>query len=590
MVFDFSEWTQLSNFLTFYLFFFLEFCLRNHTFASKSNCSMLKTLHISNYALITELQIDFEAGMSVLTGETGAGKSIIIGALSLIQGLRADTRVVKEGTEKSIVEAGFDVKNYRLKSFFENNDLDYNDSCLIRREIAANGKSRAFINDTPVPLNLLRELSDKLLDIHSQHENLLLSTENYQLMVVDAVAQNKGELSDFQQAFAAWNEAKAELNKLRKEADRRNADLDYLQFQLHQLDEAKLTEGEQADLETELEMLSHVEEIKSALAQADHLLANEDTNVLKSVKEITTAIRRINTFLPESTSWAERLEAVLIELKDLASDISLAQDKLEFNPERLEWLDNRLNLIYSLQKKFRVETVTELIEMRESFRKQLNRIENLDDELSEAAKRVEQCFRAMQTNSERLTGSRRKAIPVIEKFLVGELTQLGMPAIQFVVSIKTGSEFTEKGNDVVEFLFSANKNRSVLPVSQIASGGEISRLMLGIKSMLISKSDLPTIIFDEIDTGISGEIAGRMGEIMRKMSEGTQVIVITHLPQIAAKGNNHFAVYKDSSGKETETHIRLLPTDERIREIASMLSGKSITEAALMNARELLRN
>ncbi len=551
---------------------------------------MLKTLHISNYALITTLTIDFEAGMSVLTGETGAGKSIIIGALSLIQGQRADTRMVKEGTEKSIVEAEFDVKNYSLKSFFENNDLDYNDACLIRREIATNGKSRAFINDTPVPLNLLRELSDKLLDIHSQHENLLLSTENYQLMVVDAVAQNINELTDFKQSFTEWNEAKSDLNKLRKEADRRNADLDYLRFQLNQLDEAKLTVGEQTDLEAELEMLSHVEEIKLALGQADHLLTNEDTNVLKSVKDITVALRRINNYLPESTNWTERLEAVLIELKDMAADISLAQNKLEFNPERLEMLDNRLNLIYSLQKKFRVDTIEKLIELRESFRNQLNRIENMEEELIEAQKRVQACFQVMKINAETLTETRRKAIPAIEKYLVEQLHLLGMPDVRFVVSIMPATEYTEKGNDVVEFQFSANKNRSVQPVSLIASGGEVSRLMLAIKSLLIRQSDLPTIIFDEIDTGVSGEISGRMGEIMRKMSQSTQLIVITHLPQIASKGHTHYSVYKDNTGTQTETHIRRLTPDQRIKELASLLSGKTITEAAMMNARELLNN
>ena len=551
---------------------------------------MLKTLHISNYALITTLTIDFEAGMSVLTGETGAGKSIIIGALSLIQGQRADTRMVKEGTEKSIVEAEFDVKNYSLKSFFENNDLDYNDACLIRREIATNGKSRAFINDTPVPLNLLRELSDKLLDIHSQHENLLLSTENYQLMVVDAVAQNINELTDFKQSFTEWNEAKSDLNKLRKEADRRNADLDYLRFQLNQLDEAKLTVGEQTDLEAELEMLSHVEEIKLALGQADHLLTNEDTNVLKSVKDITVALRRINNYLPESTNWTERLEAVLIELKDMAADISLAQNKLEFNPERLEMLDNRLNLIYSLQKKFRVDTIEKLIELRESFRNQLNRIENMEEELIEAQKRVQACFQVMKINAETLTETRRKAIPAIEKYLVEQLHLLGMPDVRFVVSIMPATEYTEKGNDVVEFQFSANKNRSVQPVSLIASGGEVSRLMLAIKSLLIRQSDLPTIIFDEIDTGVSGEISGRMGEIMRKMSQSTQLIVITHLPQIASKGHTHYSVYKDNTGTQTETHIRRLTPDQRIKELASLLSGKTITEAVMMNARELLNN
>ncbi|MHB9056535.1 MAG: DNA repair protein RecN [Paludibacteraceae bacterium] len=550
---------------------------------------MLKSLYISNYALITELNIGFESGMSVLTGETGAGKSIIIGALSLIQGQRADTRVVKEGTEKSVVEAGFEIRNYSLQSFFDENDLDYSELCVIRREISINGKSRAFVNDTPVSLNMLRELSDKLLDIHSQHENLLLSTENYQLQVVDSVAQNKPELTAYLESFNNWNKAKADLQKLRKEADRRNADRDYLQFQLNQLNDAKLAEGEQTELEAEFEMLNHVEEIKSELQQADYHFANEEMNVLKSIREIALSVQKIKNYLPESENWADRLGGILIDLKDIASDISIAQEKLDFNPERLEFLDNRLNLIYTLQKKFKVDSVKELIELRESLRTQLNRIENFEDELREAETLVEKCLTELKIKSSILTESRERAKPVIEKYLIEQLLHLGMPNIQFVVSIKSGNEFTDKGKDVVVFLFSANKNRSVQPVAEIASGGEISRLMLGIKSLLVSKSDLPTIIFDEIDTGISGEISGRMGEIMKKMSESTQVIVITHLPQIAAKGHVHYNVYKDNSGKQTETHIHQLTPAERIQEIASMLSGKTVTEAALMNAKELLK-
>lgn len=550
---------------------------------------MLKSLYISNYALITELNIDFESGMSVLTGETGAGKSIIIGALSLIQGQRADTRVVKEGAEKSVVEAGFEIKNYSLQSFFDENDLDYSGLCIIRREISINGKSRAFVNDTPVSLNMLRELSDKLLDIHSQHENLLLSTENYQLQVVDSVAQNKPELVAYLDTFNNWNKAKADLHKFQKEADRRNADRDYLQFQLNQLDDAKLAEGEQTELEAEFEMLNHVEEIKSELQQADYHFANEEMNVLKSIRNISLSVQKIKNYLPESDNWANRLDGILIDLKDIASDISIAQEKLEFNPERLEFLDNRLNLIYTLQKKFKVDSVEKLIELRESLRIQLNRIENFEDELREAEILVEKCLTELKIKSSILTESREKAKPVIEKYLIEQLLHLGMPNIQFVISIKSGNEFTDKGKDVVVFLFSANKNRSVQPVAEIASGGEISRLMLGIKSLLVSKSDLPTIIFDEIDTGISGEISGRMGEIMKKMSESTQVIVITHLPQIAAKGHAHYSVYKDNSGKQTETHIHQLTPTERILEIASMLSGKTVTEAALMNAKELLK-
>lgn len=551
---------------------------------------MLKSLSISNYALISHLKIDFDAGMSVLTGETGAGKSIIIGALSLIQGQRADTKVIKEGTLKSIVEANFEIKNYNLQTFFSDNELDYNDNLLIRREITSTGKSRAFVNDTPVSLNVLRDLSNRLLDIHSQHENLLLSTENYQLQVVDTIAKNQTELITFQTAFNQWNIAKTELLKLRKEAERQNADMDYLLFQFKQLEEANLKEGEQNELETELEVLSHVEEIKTELQHADFLLSSDEQNIVKSVREVANAIQKIKSYVPDGDNWTERFESILIDLKDISSDISTVQENTDFNPERLSFVDSRLSLLYSLQKKFKTESVEDLIQLRESFRKQLTRIDNFEDELNAAKMHLDDACEAMKISATVLTKSREKAKPVIEKYLMEQLFLLGMENVRFVVNIKAGDEFTEKGNDIVEFLFSANKNRSVQSVAEIASGGEISRLMLAIKSLLIRKSDLPTIIFDEIDTGVSGEIAGRMGEIMKKMSESTQVITITHLPQIAAKGNVHYRVYKDNSGIQTETFIQRLNSEERILELAQILSGKKITEAALMNAKELMQN
>ena len=551
---------------------------------------MLKSLSISNYALISHLKIDFDAGMSVLTGETGAGKSIIIGALSLIQGQRADTKVIKEGTLKSIVEANFEIKNYNLQTFFSDNELDYNDNLLIRREITSTGKSRAFVNDTPVSLNVLRDLSNRLLDIHSQHENLLLSTENYQLQVVDTIAKNQTELIAFQTAFNQWNIAKTELLKLRKEAERQNADMDYLLFQFKQLEEANLKEGEQNELETELEVLSHVEEIKTELQHADFLLSSDEQNIVKSVREVANAIQKIKSYVPDGDNWTERFESILIDLKDISSDISTVQENTDFNPERLSFVDSRLSLLYSLQKKFKTESVEDLIQLRESFRTQLTRIDNFEDELNAAKMHLDDACEAMKISATVLTKSREKAKPVIEKYLMEQLFLLGMENVRFVVNIKAGDEFTEKGNDIVEFLFSANKNRSVQSVAEIASGGEISRLMLAIKSLLIRKSDLPTIIFDEIDTGVSGEIAGRMGEIMKKMSESTQVITITHLPQIAAKGNVHYRVYKDNSGIQTETFIQRLNSEERILELAQILSGKKITEAALMNAKELMQN
>ncbi len=550
---------------------------------------MLQSLTIYNYALITELHIDFKPRMSVLTGETGAGKSIIMDALSLVQGQRADTRVIREGEQKAVVEAVFDLKNYKLDSFFEENELDYSDSCIIRREVTSNSKSRAFINDTPVSLIQLRELSNCLIDIHSQHENLLLSKEDYQLQLVDAVAENITELAEYQAAFQVWNQAKSELNKLKKEAERQSADLDYLQFQLTQLEEAKLQEGEQAELEAEQEMLIHVEEIKTELQSADYLLTGDEGNVLSALKEISNSIDKIKFYLEQGESWAERLETVSIELKDISYDISSVQNELEFNPERLEFVDNRLSLLYSLQKKFKVESVEELIEIRNSYQTQLNRIDNFDEVLREAKKQLDLAEKQLKEKAKSLSETRKKASPTIEKYLVEQLRQLGMPNVKFVVHFKETTDFSDRGTDIVEFLFSANKNLSVQPVAEIASGGEISRLMLAIKSLMIKKSDLPTIVFDEIDTGVSGEIAGRMAEIMLKMSDNTQVIAITHLPQIAAKASSHFLVYKDSSGKSTETFIRPLSSEERVQELAAMLSGKTVTEAALMNARELLK-
>ena len=551
---------------------------------------MLKSLSISNYALISNLRIDFDEGFSVITGETGAGKSIIIGALSLVQGQRADTRVVMEGTQKSIVEAAFEIGNYRLQPFFEENELDYSPVCQVRREITVTGKSRAFVNDTPVSLNVLRELSLRLLDIHSQHENLLLSTENYQLQVVDTIAQNQTELTDYQIAFDEWNKAVAELQKLRREAARQSADLDYLQFQLNQLDEANLKAGELAELETELETLSHVEEIKRELLLADSLLSVDELNIRKLLKETENAIQKIKKYLTDANDWSERLLTLNIELKDIASEISAAQERIDFNPERLDYVDNRLSTLISLQKKFKVETEEELIEIREDYRKQLNRIDNFDEELKNAGEKVGLAFEKLKTKATSLNHTRIRTKPVIETYLIEQLRLLGMENVQFVVNISPTDEFTEKGNDKVEFMFSANKNRSVQAVAEIASGGEISRLMLAIKSLLISKSDLPTIIFDEIDTGVSGEIAGRMGEIMKKMSHSTQVITITHLPQIASKGTAHYLVYKDSSGTSTETRIQQLNPEARIQELAAMLSGKTVTEAALLNAKDLLNN
>jgi len=552
---------------------------------------MLKSLHISNYALITELSIDFESGLSVITGETGAGKSIILGALSLILGQRADTKSIKIDADKCVIEAEFDISAYaHLNAFFEQNDLDNGGLiCIIRRELTNTGKSRAFINDTPVGLNVVRELSMRLIDIHSQHENLLLSNVGYQLDVVDSIAQNSPILSVYKLTYLEWRNIQAELKQLQKTSEKQASDADYIQFQFQQLNEANLIENEQKELETEQDTLNHAEEIKSELLKTQQLL-EEDHASLPLLKETISALSHIKSFIPNGINWYDRLQSSFIELKDISDEMRSFEEKVEFNPVRLEWVEARLSELFTLQKKYKVTSVAELIQLRDGFAKQLQRIDSFDEELDALKTKLEACLAKLTKNADNLTLSRKKACKPIETYLVDQLTKLGMPNIQFQVMISSESDYTENGNDEVQFLFSANKNRPVQPVTLIASGGEVSRLMLAIKSLVAHKADLPTIIFDEIDTGVSGEIANRMGEIMQTMSMDMQVITITHLPQIAAKGSHHYRVYKDESGQQTQTHIQRLTTNERLDELAHMLSGKNVTDAALLNARELLTN
>lgn len=550
---------------------------------------MLKSLYISNYALISELQIDFESGFSVITGETGAGKSIILGALSLILGQRADSKTIKADADKCIIEAEFDISGYQhLGTFFQDNDLDSDGKfCLIRREMTGGGKSRAFINDTPVSLNVIRDLSNRLLDIHSQHENLLLSNDSYQLEVVDAMAQNTTQQNSYKAAYQAWKSIQQELVQLQKLADKQASDVDFIQFQFQQLTDANLQENEQEELEMEQETLAHAEEIKSELLKA-HLIFTDDQGTLIQLKDSITAIAHVQSYIPSGDDWHERLHSALVEIKEIAAEISSFEERVEFNPARLEWVETRLGELFTLQKKYKVSAVAELIAIRDEFGSQLKKIDSFDEELASLQKKLVAAQVSLQKEAERLTATRKKACPAIEKYLVEQLTKLGMPNIQFQVALSTLTDFTEAGIDEVQFLFSANKNRAVQPVTQIASGGEVSRLMLSIKAMVANKADLPTIIFDEIDTGVSGEIAHRMGEIMKAMSKDMQVITITHLPQIAGKGAQHYKVYKDDSGAQTQTHIIRLAQEQRITELAQMLSGKNISDAALLNARELL--
>jgi DNA repair protein RecN (Recombination protein N) len=551
---------------------------------------MLKSLYISNYALISELHIDFNEGFSVLTGETGAGKSIILGALSLILGQRADTKLLKADTEKCIIEAEFNIAAYpSLASFFNENDLDQNDNklCQIRREITGNAKSRAFINDTPVSLNVLRELTSRLIDIHSQHDNLLLGTEGYQLGVVDMIAQNSKEQQNYSELYNKWQNEIAELRKLENMAAKQSAELDFVRFQFNQLNEAALKSGEQEELESEQQTLSHAEEIKTEL-QTSVILLDEEKSILPMIKEVQNSLSRIKKFVPEAGDWIERIDTAYIDLKDICNELNSLADKVEYNPQRLEWLQNRLSDIYTLQKKYKVDTTDELIRKRDEFDTILQRIDSFDEEIESLKRRIADSKADLTSAALKLSETRRKATKPIADFLVEQLKQLGMPNIRFEVEISTLEDFGPNGNDEVQFLFSANKNRDMQAVQLIASGGEVSRLMLSIKYLVANKSELPTIIFDEIDTGVSGEIADRMGEIMQKMGEAMQVITITHLPQIAAKSSQHYLVYKDDKGLQTQTYIRKLTAEERITQLAQMLSGKQLTEASVQNAKDLL--
>ena len=550
---------------------------------------MLTSLYICNYALISELKIDFDKGFSVITGETGAGKSIILGALSLILGQRAETKFVKKDTEKCVIEAEFDISNYKkLKYFFENNDIDdTGKSCIIRRELISSGKSRAFVNDTPVSLTVLRDLSIQLIDIHSQFDNLMLSNDGYQLEVVDVVANNNDLLKKYAAEYNDWQELLVELKKLEKMAEKSAMELDFIQFQFTQLNDAKLDENEQELLESEQETLVHAEEIKAELTNATMLL-DEENSVLPLLKEVIAGVTKVKNYISGSDAWIERLQSCYIDIKDIKSELGTFADKVEFNPSRLEWIETRLSELYTLQKKYKVNSVAELIEIRNEFEKQLLKIESFDEEIEKSKSMIALAAENLKQTAKQLTESRKKAVQPIEKYMVSQLVKLGIVNAQFKVDMRQVSDFLPNGMDEISFLFSANKNREVQPVQLVASGGEMSRLMLSIKSLIANKTDLPSIIFDEIDTGVSGEIAHRVGEIMQTMSKEMQVITITHLPQIAAKSAHHYRVFKDDSGEQSQTRIVKLSNEERVTEIAQMLCGKNITQAAWQNARELL--
>ena len=553
---------------------------------------MLQSIHIQNYALIESLDINFHPGFSVITGETGAGKSIILGAIGLLVGQRADIKAIKTGANKCIVEARFHIASNELESFFEEHDLEYEEGeCILRRELYASGKSRAFINDTPASLAQMKELGEKLIDVHSQHQNLLLNHEDFQLSVLDILAHDEKELQVYKETYSAFKKVSKELSDIQQQAEKNRQDEDYIRFQVEQLEEANLQAGEQETLEQEAETLTHAEEIQSSLYKVDQLMASDEMTLLSVTKDCMQTLQGISRVYAPAQEWIERLNSCYIELKDLAHEIANASEEVEFNPTRLDYVNERLNLIYTLQQKHRVSTVEELIDIAEDYRSKLDAITSYDDRIEELKKQKETIYNKVLEQASVLTKRRLDAAKEIEKQMQAYLVPLGMPNVRFAVELETKKEPDTKGMDSVNFLFSANKNGMLQQVASIASGGEIARVMLSLKAMIAGAVKLPTIIFDEIDTGVSGSIAEKMALIMQEMGQADrQVISITHLPQIAAKGANHYKVYKEDTETGTNSHIRQLNQEERIHEIANMLSGATLTEAALNNAKALLNN
>ncbi len=550
---------------------------------------MLKSLYIKNYALIDSLEIDFESGFSVITGETGAGKSIILGALSLILGQRADIKAIKQGESKCVIEGSFDVSAYDLKEFCEEKGIEYDsDSYILRREILSSGKSRAFINDSPVTLNDLKELGSQLIDIHSQHQNLLLSDTRFQMQVVDALAGNKDLLKKYQQAFHQYKLAEKALADLRESVRKSKEEEDYLRFQLESLNEAALQEGEQDELEAELETLTHAEDIKSALYRIHTLLSGDENSIVSQLKEGLNTSQQLGKVFARSEEISERLQTAYIDLKDLASEMDKLANDVEFSPERLSFIESRLDLIYSLQKKYHVDTVSGLLALYDEFSRKIENIESSDQQVESLEKEVSEKSEKTLALAEKLTDKRLAITDRFEKELMDKVAYLGMPNIRFKCDIIAEEHLNIYGMDSVLFQFSANKNVPLQPIANIASGGEISRLMLCLKSMIAGATALPTIIFDEIDTGVSGEIADKMGQVMLDFGKNMQVIAITHLPQIAAKGKAHYKVYKADNETTTTTNLDRLSDTERLDEIARMLSGATVTDAAIQNARGML--
>lgn len=551
---------------------------------------MLKQLYIKNFTLIDELDISFNPGFSVITGETGAGKSIILGAIGLLLGNRADTRQVKAGTERCIVEAHFDLHKYNLQTFFQEHDLDYDEQdCIVRREVSASGKSRAFINDSPVSLQQMKDLGERLVDIHSQHQNLLLRKEDFQLNVIDLMAGNERELNDYTTAYQSYTQARSQLQALKQQMQASHDNEDFLRFQQSELNDAQLTAGEQEELEEQSQLMSHVEEIKSALYESDNLLNADSTGIVNGLRTIINQLHSIENVFPAAEELASRTDECFIELKDISEEISNRLERVDFNPAELERINDRLDHLYSLQQKYHVSSVEELINIKQNIDEQLSQIDNSDEQLKELQDQLITLESACQDKAKRLSATRQKAARKVEQAMKSRLVPLGIPNVRFEVSLSEKPLSTD-GTDRVAFLFSANKSTALLPVSEVASGGEIARVMLSLKAMISGSVKLPTIIFDEIDTGVSGRVAEQMAAIMKEMGDADrQVISITHLPQIAAMGATHYRVSKEERKQGTTSSMVMLSQEERISEIAQMLSGSNISEAAISNAKALLQ-
>jgi DNA repair protein RecN (Recombination protein N) len=550
---------------------------------------MLSKLSIKNYALIKDLSIDFQSGFSVITGETGAGKSILLGAISLLLGQRADSSLLNNTNSKSVIEGWFNITGkLNLKPFFEANDLDYDDPIVLRREISESGKSRAFINDTPVSLTTLRELGLQLVDVHSQHSNLDLGKRQFQLNIIDWYGDLESKLEDYKTAYYELKKIQSQHKSLQEKASKEKADLDYFQFQYNQLNEAKLSENEQVELENELQLLTHSEEIKNGLTHVGQLFDNETFAILPALKESIQVLNKLKNHFHDAEAMVQRIDTAYVDLSDLAAEMDYKTERIEHNPVRLEWISQRLDLIFSLQQKHRVATVSELLQLEKELKQKIDQISSFDEELAELEQKMAKNQKIVENKAEELTKERKKHAPSIEKHVIDFLVQLGMPNTVFNIHFEPLTEFGPQGADSITFLFSANKGSRPEEISKVASGGEMSRLMLALKSVVAKAKTLPTIIFDEIDTGISGEIAGKMAKILQDMSTHLQVINITHLPQIASKGKHHYQVFKRDLNDRTETSMVVLNDEERLEEIAKMLSGDLVTPEALSNARALL--